>query len=588
MKPLDPRLLRTAAAARTYVLVAAALSVLATGCVIVQAFALGHALGPVATAVWDASNPAGSGTGAMSPPAAAGLSAITTPLLVLAGAVAARTILTWCRERLGERSAVAVVAQLRTRLLAHTSRLPHRWRARHGQEVTVLATRGLDDLVPYLTGYLPQLLMTAILTPIGLVVVLRLDLISGLIIAATLPLIPLFMWLVGVTTQQYSEKRLASLAAQGAQLLDLLAGLTTLRALGREIGPGVRVRRLGDAYRATTMQTLRVAFLSGAVLELLASLAVALVAVQIGMRLVYGHLDLVTGLVVLILAPEIYQPLRQVGMQFHASTNGLAAVQRTFAVLDTAALPTGTRAVPRWSRIRMQGVSVSAQERGYLAPHRLDAVIEPGLVTALAGPSGAGKTTAAMALLRLQGLDEGSILLEHDGATTPLEEVAAERWWAQAAWVPQRVHTTGGTLAEHLATGVDLDSPAAVQTHRERREAAARATGLAAVIAGLPAGWDTPLVAGSGGLSSGLSVGQTHRLELTRALIRGARLVVLDEPTAHLAPADEADLITAMAATAAAGAAVVVIAHRPATLVAADTVVQVAAAPMATVGQAAS
>ncbi|TGO04307.1 thiol reductant ABC exporter subunit CydD [Serinibacter arcticus] len=552
MKPLDPRLLRHARSARTFVVLAALLSVGATLAVIVSAFAIAHALAPVVEG-------------------RAELVDVLPAVGVLLGAVLARTGLVWLRERLGQSAAVATVGELRGALLRHATRMPHRWRVRRGDDVTVLATRGLDDLVPYLTGYLPQLLLTAILTPIALVVVLRLDLISGVIIAVTLPLVPLFMWLVGVTTRTYADERLAALTRQGSQLLDLLAGLTTLRALGREIGPGRRVRQLGDAYRRTTMQTLRVAFLSGAVLELLASLAVALVAVEIGMRLVYGHIDLTTGLTVLILAPEIYLPLRAVGAQFHASTNGLAAAQRTFEVLQEPLPAAGTRPVPAWTRLHLTGVGVRAGDRGYLAPGNLHAVVEPGCVTALAGASGAGKTTAAMTLLRLQPLDDGAIRLEHDDGSTDLADVATDGpdgWWAQTSWVPQRVATVGGTIASHVGATDDAI-----------RDAAAAATGLLDVVASLPRGWDTPLASGEGGLSSGLSVGQTQRLELTRALVSGSRLVVLDEPTAHLAARDEAAVVDAVRAVARAGAAVVVIAHRPTMLAAADRVVTVRSTP---------
>lgn len=548
MKPLDPRLLRQTRAARRYVIVTAVLSVLSTLCVIVQAFAIAHAVAPVAQGE-------------------AGLTDVSGAILVLAAAVLTRTGITALRDRIGAASAVATVGDLRTRLLRHTAAMPHRWRLEHTEEVSVLASRGLDDLVPYITGFLPQLLLTAILTPIALVVVLSQDLISGLIIAATIPLIPLFMWLIGVTTRQFSEKRLAALERQGAQLLDLLAGLTTLRALGREIGPGVRVRKLGEEYKRTTMSTLRVAFLSGAVLELLASLAVALVAVEIGMRLVYGNIDLTTGLTVLILAPEIYLPLRAVGQQFHASTDGVTAAARTFDLLETEAPADGTQDVPAWDAIELTGVGVLAGSRGYLAPADLTLRIEPGRIHALAGPSGSGKTTTAMALLRQQGVDRGHITLVHDGAATDLADVTAERWWRQASWVPQRVLTQGGTVAEHL-------DPSGLRSEAMRDQAAAR-TGLWQVVEDLPQGWDTPLAAGEGGLSSGLSVGQTQRLELTRALLRGSRLVVLDEPTAHLSAADEAEILTGLRAVADAGAAVVVIAHRENTLAFADEVTRV-------------
>ena len=548
MRPLDPRLLRRARSARTYIVATAILSLLATLCVIVQAFAIAHAVAPVVEGRAD-------------------LETVRTPLLVLAAAVLARAGLTWVRERIGQRSAVAMVGELRGSLLSHATRMPHRWRSTHGDDVTVLATRGLDDLIPYVTGYLPQLLLTAILTPIALLVVLRLDLISGVIIAVTLPLIPVFMWLVGVTTANYSAKRLEVLAAQGSQLLDLLAGLTTLRALGREIGPGKRVRELGEAYRSTTMQTLRVAFLSGAVLELLASLSVALVAVEIGMRLVYGHIDLTTGLTVLILAPEIYLPLRAVGTQFHASTNGLAAAQRTFEVLEQPLPASGDLAAPAWDALVIDGLTVAAGDRGYLAPAGLTATIQPGSIVALAGPSGSGKTTAAMALLHLQPADDGEIWIEHAGTRTALSQVSDESWWAQASWVPQRPTFTGGTVANYLDP--DGEIPALL------RENAARSTGLLAVMESAPAGWETQLTSSEGGWGSGLSVGQSQRLELTRALLQGSRLVVLDEPTAHLSATDEAEVIAAMRAVARGGAAVVVVAHRPATLAAADVVVTV-------------
>src|SRR5690606_28593258 len=227
-------------------------------------------------------------------------------------------------------------------------------------------------------------------TPATLAVVLGLDLVAAVTIAVTLPLVPLFMWLIGVMTQRYAARRLATMQRLGHQLLDLLAGLPTLRALGRERGPAGQVRRLGDDHRRATMSTLRVAFLSGAVLELLTTLSVALVAVGVGFRLVYGMLDLTTALAVLVLAPEVYLPLRQVGAHFHASVDGVAAAERAFAVLEEPLPVVGGSPAPdlQHATVRLRGVTVAAPDRAVLAPDRVDLEIRPGRVIALAGPNG--------------------------------------------------------------------------------------------------------------------------------------------------------------------------------------------------------
>ena len=216
-----------------------------------------------------------------------------------------------------------------------------------------------------------------------------------------LPLVPIFMVLVGRLTQGRSEQGLVAMQRLGAQVLDLLAGLPTLRAHGRERGPGARVRALGDAHRDATMGTLRIAFLSGMVLELLTTLSVALVAVGIGLRLVEGNLDLVTGIAVLVLAPEVFLPLRQVGVQFHAAADGVAAAGRAFEVLETPVPAAGTHPAPdlRAATLRLDGVGVRTS--GGSTPHGLDLVLRPGSVVALTGHSGVGKTTALEVALGL-------------------------------------------------------------------------------------------------------------------------------------------------------------------------------------------
>jgi len=541
MRPLDPRLLRHAHAARGYVALTAALGIVTAALVVAQAVLLAHALG---RAVHDGAD----------------LAALAPLVGWLAVVVALRAATTYAQERFAHRAATRAVAELREAVVAHAAALGPRWLAGgEGPGVATLATRGLDDLEPYFVRYLPQLLLAATVTPATLLVVLGLDWVSAAILVVVLPLVPIFMWLVGRLTQGRSERGLATMRRLGSQTLDLLAGLPTLRAFGRERGPAARVQALGDAHRRATMGTLRIAFLSGMVLELLTTLSVALVAVGIGLRLVEGELSLVTGLAVLVLAPEVFNPLRQVGAQFHAASDGVAAAEQAFAILDVPVRPDGTRAAPDLASttIELRGVSVGR------TPDRLDARIRPGRVLALTGPSGGGKSTTVDVLLGLLAPDEGSVVL-HSGAGPDdglaLADVARATYWSQITWLPQRPVLEPGPLLE-VVGGADDDA----------RAAAAAMTGLDGALVGLPDGWATQL--GRGG--DGLSVGQRQRVALTRALLSPAPLVVLDEPTAHLDAAGERVVLDSVRAMRAAGRTVVLVAHRASLLACADDVVVV-------------
>jgi len=542
MRPLDPRLLRHARAARGYVALTAALGIVTAALVVAQALLLANALG---RAVHDGAE----------------LTTIGPLVAWLAVVVALRAAATAAQERFAHRAATRAVAELREGVVAHAAALGPRWLATgEGPGVATLATRGLDALEPYFVRYLPQLVLAATVTPATLLVILGFDWVSAAILVAVLPLVPLFMWLVGVLTQGRSERGLATMRRLGAQTLDLLAGLPTLRAFGRERGPAARVQALGDAHRRATMGTLRIAFLSGMVLELLTTLSVALVAVGIGLRLVDGGLDLVTGLAVLVLAPEVFNPLRQVGAQFHAASDGVAAAEQAFAVLETPLPPDGTRPSPDLARttVRLRGVSVtSAAGR---TPDRLDLDVAPGRVIALAGPTGGGKSTTVDVVLGLLTPDEGTVELVGPDGIVPLAEVERAGYWAQVAWLPQRPVLEPGTLRD-VVGGPDDDA----------RAAAAALTGLDVVLADLPEGWGTPT--GFGGV--GLSVGQRQRVALTRALLSPAPFVVLDEPTAHLDAAGERVVLDTVRALRAAGRTVLLVAHRASLLAAADEVVMV-------------
>lgn len=558
MKPLDPKLLRYAAPARGYVLLTAAFGTATAGLVVAQALLIAAVLAPVVSS-------------------GATLDDVAGHLRWLAAVVVARAVVNGLQERYAHRAATRVVTSLRGQVLAHAAALGPRWLATgRGVDVVTLATRGLDDLEPYLVRYLPQLLLAVTVTPATLVVVLGLDWISALIIIVTIPLVPIFMILVGQLTQSYSERRLAVMQRLGAQVLDLLAGLPTLRAFGRERGPVARVRQLGDAYTRSTMGTLRVAFLSGMVLELLTTLSVALVAVGVGLRLVYGEVDFEVAIAVLVLAPEVYLPIRQIGVQFHASTDGITAAQKAFDVIEEPLRPQGTVTAPDLARATMtlDALSVDAPGRDVSAPAGLTAVIRPGRVVAVTGPSGAGKTTAVLALLGLVAPDSGAVRV--DGID--LADIALDTWWSQIAWLPQRSALPPGTLRDTLGAGNRTGTGTRTGSGSGSGEAMARAmrlTGLDAVVATLPDGLDTLL--GQGGV--GLSVGQRQRVALTAALLGDEPLVVLDEPTAHLDSLAEEQVLASLSALRDAGRTVLVVAHRPSLVALADDVVEVASAP---------
>ncbi|MCB7137958.1 thiol reductant ABC exporter subunit CydD [Cellulosimicrobium marinum] len=561
MKPLDPRLLRQARAARGYVVLTAVLGFVTAGLVVAQALLLGAILAPAIQRTAD-------------------LADVADHLALLAGVVAARAAVSWAQERFALRAATRTVTELREQVVAHAAALGPRWLASgRGPAVATLATRGLDALEPYLVRYLPQLLLAATVTPAALAVVLGLDWVSALVIAVTIPLVPLFMVLVGQLTAGTSERRLVVMQRLGAQVLDLLAGLPTLLAFGRARGPEKRVRALGEANRRATMGTLRVAFLSGMVLELLTTLSVAVVAVGVGLRLVHGGMDLEPAIAVLVLAPEVYLPLRQVGMHFHASTDGIAAAQQAFAILDEPAPERGTRPAPNLagSTLTLHGVGVRAGDRGVLAPDGLDLILpvgttdgRPGRVVALTGPSGAGKTTAVHVLLGLVRPDHGDVTwTTPDGERIPLADLDPATTWPQVAWLPQRPALAPGSLRDAVTDGLDVDGADLAR--------AARTAGLDDVVASLPDGWDTPV--GRGG--TGLSVGQRQRAALAAALLgdpASTPLVILDEPTAHLDARGEQVVLDAVRTWRDQGRTVLVVAHRASLVGVADEVVTVASA----------
>ncbi|HEX7746298.1 MAG TPA: thiol reductant ABC exporter subunit CydD [Micromonosporaceae bacterium] len=539
-RPFDPRLLRRVPAARRQFALLAFLAAGTAVLVVAQATALAALLATAADGRLH-----------------------RAALVAFVGTVGARGLLIWAQGAVAARTAATVKAQLRRDLLDAVARRGPAWLSgeRAGQ-LTTLAGRGLDALDAYFTGYLPQLLLS-VTVPVA--VLLRLaaaDWSSALIVALTLPLIPIFGALVGWQAQAATERQWRRLSLLGGHFLDMVAGLPTLRAFGRERGQVEVVRRMADRHRVATMRTLRVAFLSALVLELVATLSVALVAVPVGLRLLAGGLTLQTALLVLLLTPEAYLPLRAAGSRFHASMEGLTALDEALSVQEEEPATGDHLPASGPGEIRFESVTVEYERT--IALRDVTLTIRPGERIAVIGPSGAGKSTLLNLLLGFVRPTSGRILV--DG--TDLDSIDLDAWRRRLAWVPQQAHLFAASLADNVRLGEPDAAPAAVS-------AAARDAHLDEVVAALPDGLDTVL----GERGHGLSSGQRQRLALARAFLRvrragAAPIVLLDEPTARLDTASEAAVLDATRWLVA-GRTALLVAHRPALLDGADRVLRV-------------
>jgi len=531
VKPLDPRLLRYSAAARGYLAVTVVLGLVATGLILIQASLLARLL-------------AGAATGT-------GLTVLGGALVALVVVLVARAAASYGGEVTALRAAAAVKSQLRRRLVDHALRLGPSWLTRHrpqnpplSGEVTTLATKGLDGLDAYFARYLPQLVLACLVPVAVLIRVAFADWISAVVIGVTLPLIPLFAILVGLHTKTVTQRQWRLLARLGGHFLDVVEGLPTLKLFGRGKPQAEVIGAVTEEYRTVTMSTLRVAFLSGFVLELAAALATALVAVEVGLRLLAGHMGYQTALLVLLLTPEAYLPLRAVGAQFHASTEGAAAARDVFEILDTQAPASagpnlavpGRRVSLRDDSIKLSGVSLDYPGRDRPALAAVNLTIQPGDRITLAGPSGAGKSSLLALLLRFAEPTGGRI----EVGGVDLTSIPVQAWRRQISWVPQQPYLFTTSVAANIALGQPDATPEAITR-------AAQAAGAAEFIERLPEGYATEV--GEHGLR--LSSGQRQQIALARAFLRDAPLLLLDEPTAHLDAVSAVRLENAIAALSA-------------------------------------
>jgi ATP-binding cassette, subfamily C, bacterial CydD len=494
------------------------------------------------------------------------LATLRAPLIALACVLAARALLAGAFELSGRLASVRVMSELRRRLARQLLiDRPGLQACERTGELAAAAVQGVDALDGYFAGYLPSLVLASAVPIAVLAWLAAVDPVATAVLALTVPVLITFMILIGKGARARTTSRWRALSLLSSHFLDVVRGLETLRAHRREGAQAAILRDVGERYRRETMGTLRLAFMSALVLELCAMLGTALVAATVGVQLVDGRLTLTAGLTVLLLAPELYNPLRAVGQQFHASADGLAAAGRLLEVLDAGAplpVPPHPREPgdPRAEPVRFERVSFAYPARPAAVLDELELELAPGEFLALLGASGAGKSTVAALALRL--LDPAAGRVTCGGVD--LRAVDPAVWRRRIAWVPQRARLFAGTIAGNIA----LAEPGAAPARIER---AARDAGLAELLEALPLGLDT--VVGDGGRR--LSAGQAQRVALARAFLHGGGLAVLDEPTANLDAATATGIAGAIARLARRGTTLL-ITHDHSLAARADRVVELA------------
>jgi ATP-binding cassette subfamily C protein CydD len=483
-------------------------------------------------------------------------------LLLLVGASVLRSGLLWAREVVAQKGAVRIKSELRERLFGHVVRLgPAYAKGERTGELTTTATEGIERLDAYFGRYLPQTALSVFVPLLIAGYVFPRDPASAILLLVTAPVIPILMILVGSYAEEHMQRQWAALTRMGASFLDALQGLATLKIFGQSAAEGERVAAASEEFRARTMKVLRYAFISGFVLEFMTAAAIALVAVTLGVRVVSGGMPFEEAFVVLLLAPEYYRPLRELGAHRHAGMEGRAAADRIFEIFKT---PAPVRGGPEALHPFSGGLSVEFSGIGYAYPGSdraalsdLNLTLPAGTRTALVGRSGSGKSTLTNLLMRFVDPQEGSIRANG----VEITDLPVEVWRESLALVPQRPHLFYGSVLENIR----LARPGA---RREEVERAAELAGAAEFIRHLPEGYETQI----GERGARLSGGEAQRVAIARAFLKDAPVLVMDEPTSSLDPESER-LIRISLERLARGRTVLVIAHRLNTVYGADRIV---------------
>jgi ATP-binding cassette, subfamily C, bacterial CydD len=482
-------------------------------------------------------------------------------LLLLLGASILRSCLVWGREVAGQRGAVRVKSELRERLLAHVLRLgPSYTKDERTGELATTATEGVEKLDAYVGRYLPQVSLSALVPLMIAGYILPRDLSSAVLLLVTAPVIPVLMVLVGSYAEEHTRRQWRALARMGASFLDAMQGLTTSKVFGRSADEGEKVAAASEEFRRRTMKVLRYAFLSGLVLEFMTAAAIGLVAVTLGVRVISGNMPFEVAFLVLLLTPEFYKPLRELGVHRHAGMEGSAAADRIFEILST---PARVRQDSGALDLASDKISIELSGVGYTYPgsegpalRDISLVLPAGTRTALVGRSGSGKSTLVNLLMRFVDPDLGAIRANG----VKITDLPPEVWRENLALVPQRPHLFLGSVLENIR----LARPDA---SREEIEEAADLAGAAGFIRQLPEGYET----GIGERGSRLSGGEAQRIAIARAFLKDALVLVMDEATSSLDPESERMIRTALERLTD-GRTVLVVAHRLNTLYSADRI----------------
>ena len=541
MVAIDPRLLRRARSSSGLLLVCVAIGLAIAACVLAQAVTLAAAITRVFLGGADFHD-------------------ISKLLVLLAGLTVLRAALVYLQETAAARASAVVKSQLRQGLLHRVVAAGPSWLSDHRTgEITQLATRGVDALDPYFSRYLPQVALTAIISPLFVVVVWATDWISGVVLLLTLPVVLLFMVLAGASAQRRADDQWRTLARMSNHFLDIVDGLTTLRVFGRARAQRRAVQSVTHEYRRTTMGVLRLSFLSSFVLDLFATLSVAVVAVQVGLRLIGGSIELEVALIVLLLAPEAFQPLRTLGASYHAAAEGKSVSGKILDLLeDPAPQPTGRMACAPAVFVSVDHVSVRRADGATCAPSPTSFELSRSELVALVGPSGCGKSTLLGVMLGFVPPTAGAVWMDD----VSVAQAERQSWLGHIAWMPQRPTLVADTVADNVRLG----APDATDDDVASAMAAACCEGLD----------PRRRIAQNG---ADLSAGERQRIALARCFLRterGASLLLLDEPTAHLDAPTEQRVLAAIRRLSV-GRFVLMVAHRPASISFADRIVEIGA-----------